>query len=103
MGYAKDTNKDEFIVVGECTGSIAEKEGVGDGHIAPIGTDKVSYTNVFFISNGLDGDVTKILGFIDKDVVTMQEDIIFGSIWVIHLNFRIEFLIKLIIICTMHS
>ncbi|KAK9025092.1 hypothetical protein V6N11_064989 [Hibiscus sabdariffa] len=68
MGYAMDADEDEFLVVGERINVAVENEGVGDGHVAPIGTEKVSYANMVVESKGLDEDVARVLGLIDKDV-----------------------------------
>ncbi|KAK8557729.1 hypothetical protein V6N13_008115 [Hibiscus sabdariffa] len=76
MGSTMDADGDEFVVVGECTDVAEEKEGVGDGHVASIGNDKVSLENMVVGSKGLNGDVARVPRFIDKDVVIMQEDIV---------------------------
>ncbi|KAK8670199.1 hypothetical protein V6N13_104958 [Hibiscus sabdariffa] len=59
MGYAMDADEDEFLVVGERINVAVENEGVGDGHVAPIGTEKVSYANMVVESKGLDEDVAR--------------------------------------------
>ncbi|KAK8491035.1 hypothetical protein V6N12_046218 [Hibiscus sabdariffa] len=73
MGYAMDADEDEFLVVGERINVAVENEGVGDGHVAPIGTEKVSYANMVVESKGLDEDVARVLGLIDKDVFGYSE------------------------------
>ncbi|KAK8509966.1 hypothetical protein V6N11_028973 [Hibiscus sabdariffa] len=72
MGSVMDANRDE---------------------LDPIGTDKVSYVNMVVGSNGLDEDVARVSGFIDKDVIIMQEDIIldqFGFIPSIQFSDRVH-------------
>ncbi|KAK8661317.1 hypothetical protein V6N13_052211 [Hibiscus sabdariffa] len=61
---------EELVAVGERTVVVAENEGVGDGSVDLIGTDKVSYVNMIVRSKGLNGDVVRVPGFIEKDVET---------------------------------
>ncbi|KAK8487626.1 hypothetical protein V6N11_061610 [Hibiscus sabdariffa] len=66
MGSAMNVGGDKFVVMSERTDAAAEKEGVGDGHIVPMDTDKISYTNIIVGSKGLDGDVARVLKFIGR-------------------------------------
>ncbi|KAK8678709.1 hypothetical protein V6N13_144201 [Hibiscus sabdariffa] len=56
MGAAMDDDRDEFVAVGERTDVAAENEDDEDGHVTPIGTDKVPYATIVLESKDLDGD-----------------------------------------------
>ncbi|KAK8581160.1 hypothetical protein V6N12_071399 [Hibiscus sabdariffa] len=65
MGAAMDDDRDEFVAVGERTDVAAENEDDEDGHVTPIGTDKVPYATIVLESKDLDGGVARVRDQID--------------------------------------